>query len=57
MAELESALRAYIGQHNQNAKPFIWTAKTTDILEKLTRGKAAPYKIASVLRTALDTHY
>jgi len=48
LADLESALRAPIDQHNQNPKPFIWTAKATDILEKVKRGKAALNKIASV---------
>jgi len=48
VADLESALRAHIDQHNQNPKPFIWTAKATDILEKVKRGKAALNKIASV---------
>jgi transposase len=48
VADLESALRAHIDQHNQNPKPFIWTAKATDILEKVKRGKAVLNKIASV---------
>jgi hypothetical protein len=48
VAELKSALHAYMEQHNQNPKPFIWTAKATDILEKVKRGKAALIKIASV---------
>ena len=34
-------LAAHIDQHNLNPKPFIWTAKATDILEKVKRGKAA----------------
>ncbi len=48
VADLESALRAHLYQHNQNPKPFIGTAKATDILEKVKRGKAALNKIASV---------
>ena len=48
VAELESALEAHIEVHNQNPKPFIWTAKATDILEKVKRAKAALNKIASV---------
>jgi transposase len=29
----------YIDHHNKNPKPFIWTAKATDILEKVTRAQ------------------
>jgi len=46
--ELESALESHIQAHNQNPKPFIRTAKATDILEKVKRAKAALNKIASV---------
>jgi transposase len=41
VAELQDAIDAYIQQHNQQPKPFIWTAKATDILEKVKRGRAA----------------
>ncbi|HET7568964.1 MAG TPA: IS630 family transposase, partial [Gammaproteobacteria bacterium] len=27
----------YIDQHNQQPKPFIWTASANDILEKVVR--------------------
>jgi hypothetical protein len=27
----------YIDKHNDNPKPFIWTAKAADILEKVKR--------------------
>jgi hypothetical protein len=30
-----------IDGHNLNPKPFIWTAKATDILEKVSRAQAA----------------
>ena len=33
--ELIMAISDYIGRHNQNPKPFIWTAKASDILEKV----------------------
>ena len=46
--ELEAALQTYIAQHNQNPKPFIWTAKASDILEKVKRGQMALNKNASV---------
>src|SRR6266581_3787456 len=35
LAELEQAIRDYLAQHNQRPKPFIWTAKADDILEKV----------------------
>lgn len=30
-------MRDYIDQHNQNPKPYLWTAKAKDILEKVKR--------------------
>lgn len=45
--ELVAAIENYIGHHNQQPKPFIWTAKASDILEKVTRGRAALYKVQS----------
>jgi len=41
LEQLIMAIGNYIDVHNQNPKPFIWTAKATDILEKVTRAKAA----------------
>lgn len=35
--ELVATIEDYIAQHNQNPKPFIWTAKANDILEKVVR--------------------
>jgi len=35
--ELVSAINEYIVKHNQQPKPFIWTAKATDILEEVVR--------------------
>ncbi|HUS08422.1 MAG TPA: IS630 family transposase, partial [Bryobacteraceae bacterium] len=29
----------YIDKHNQSPKPFIWTAKAHDILEKVKRAR------------------
>jgi len=34
------AIGEYIDGHNQNPKPFIWTAKANDILQKVTRAQA-----------------
>jgi hypothetical protein len=38
--QLVAAIDDYIDLHNQNPKPFIWTAKATDILEKVKRARA-----------------
>jgi len=35
--ELVTAIKQYITVHNRNPKPFIWTAKAHDILEKVIR--------------------
>lgn len=40
VAELEHAIESYVAQHNDEPKPFIWTASATDILAKVTRAKA-----------------
>jgi transposase len=40
LEQLNLAIGNYIDVHNQNPKPFIWTAKATDILEIVTRAKA-----------------
>ncbi len=41
VAELETAIALYVAQHNDDPKPFIWTASASDILAKVTRAKAA----------------
>ena len=38
--ELIAAIDDYIDRHNENPKPFIWTAKAADILEKVKRSRA-----------------
>ena len=38
--QLQQTILAYIEQHNRQPKPFIWTAKASDILEKVKRGRA-----------------
>ena len=38
--ELISAIEEYIAKHNQNPKPFIWTKKANDILEKVVRANS-----------------
>ena len=39
--ELITAIFDYIDHHNESPKPFIWTAKAADILEKVKRALAA----------------
>jgi transposase len=41
VADLEQAITAYIATHNAAPKPFIWTAKASDILAKVSRANAA----------------
>jgi hypothetical protein len=41
LEQLIMAIGNYIDQHNQKPKPFIWTAKASDILEKVTRAQTA----------------
>jgi len=38
--ELIAAIDQYIDRHNESPKPFIWTAKAADILEKVKRARA-----------------
>lgn len=45
--DLEKAINEYIAAHNTKPKPFIWTAKASDILAKVTRARAALNKITS----------
>lgn len=39
--ELIAAIGHYVDQHNRQPKPFIWTAKAADILEKVKRARSA----------------
>ena len=40
LAQLQAAITAYIQGHNANPRPFIWTAKASDILEKVKSARA-----------------
>ncbi|MGA9335055.1 MAG: IS630 family transposase [Rudaea sp.] len=40
VADLEKAIATYISRYNKNPKPFVWTAKANDILEKVVRARA-----------------
>ena len=44
LEQLILAIGDYIDHHNENPKAFIWTAKATDILEKVTRARVALHK-------------
>ncbi len=46
--ELIMAIEGYIDRHNENPKPFIWTAKANDILEKVKRARKALNNAQSV---------
>lgn len=43
--DLIGAIGEYINQHNQNPKPFIWTATANDILAKVKRARKAANKL------------
>jgi transposase len=45
--ELVAAIDQYILNHNKAPKPFIWTAKASDILAKVTRARRTLDKVAS----------
>jgi transposase len=46
--ELENTINEYIALHNIAPKPFVWTAKASDILEKVKRGRAKLDTLQSV---------
>jgi hypothetical protein len=46
--ELVSAIDDYVNRHNENPKPFIWTASANDILEKVKRARKALVNVQSV---------
>jgi transposase len=46
--ELISTIEQYVEKHNCHPKPFIWTAKASDILAKVTRARSKLNKMQSV---------
>jgi hypothetical protein len=42
--ELIASIKDYLGQHNADPSPFIWTKSASDILEKVTRARQALVK-------------
>jgi transposase len=45
--ELIAAIQEYLDNHNDDPKPFIWTATVEEIIAKVRRGRAALHSIAS----------
>jgi transposase len=45
VAELIAAIQAYVEHHNNDPKPFVWTAKAQDIIAKYRRAKAVLDKV------------
>ena len=41
VTELEIAIHRYLADHDERAKPFVWTADPAAILEKVRRAKQA----------------
>ena len=39
LEELIMAIGTYIDRHNESPKPFIWTARASDILEKVKHAR------------------
>src|SRR5450432_2306008 len=48
LEELITAIGTYIDRHNESPKPFIWTARAADILEKVKRARRTLNKRRSV---------
>jgi transposase len=46
--ELVEAIETYVERHNDSPKPFIWTARASDILAKVKRARKALVKVQSV---------
>lgn len=45
--ELIDAVEDYVAKHNREPKPFIWTAKASDILQKVSRARRSLDKVRS----------
>ena len=40
VSDLQEAIHAFLAAWNTDPKPFVWTAKLEDILEKIARARA-----------------
>ncbi len=45
--DLIAAIEAYLAAHNENPKPFIWTATAEDILAKVARGRVSLQQVVN----------
>jgi transposase len=45
--DLIAAIEAYLAAHNNDPKPFVWTASANEILEKVRRGRVALGRITT----------
>ena len=41
LVDLQAAINGYLGEHNRDPKPFVWTADPDRIIEKVNRGHQA----------------
>ena len=41
LVDLQAAINRYLGEHNRQPKPFVWTADPDHIIEKVKRGYQA----------------
>ncbi len=46
--QLIAAIDAYVNEHNENPRSFVWTAKAEAILEKVRRARAVLDKMQTV---------
>jgi transposase len=47
--DLKKAIESYISTHNESPKPFMWTAKAEDILEKVGRARNALENVKQIV--------
>src|SRR6266850_4890558 len=45
VTDLQAAINRFVAETNENPKPFVWTAKASDILEKVKRARASSHKL------------
>lgn len=53
--DLIAAIEAYLNAHNNDPKPFVWTATAEDILAKVARGRVALQAVTQNSDTPLGT--
>ena len=51
VSELVKAIDEYVGHHNKEPKPFIWTKSARDILQKVVRANS---RLSSKQNATLD---